>query len=156
MHCRRYGGRHRPNPYPLQQRVSIVRRFLLSMRSSVVLDGSGVLVFTGKSFDHPALNRWLEARVCYETTTAQKCSYHVLPYESPPARIHSTHTSFLNTRMLTFHTRGVQRLSLATTFINKVLVHRMVVVQRLEDEVRVLAMLTFNGPSDVPLAFAAT
>ena len=63
---------HRPNLYPLQQLVSVVRRFPPFMRSSVVLDCSGIRAFAGKRFDHPALNRWLEARVCCEPKTARK------------------------------------------------------------------------------------
>ena len=63
---------HRSNPYPLQQLVSVVRRFPPSMRSSVVPDCSGVRALAGKSFDHPALNRWLQARVCCEPKTTRK------------------------------------------------------------------------------------
>ena len=47
-------------------------------------------------------------------------------------------------------------LSLPTNLIHNVLVHRVVVVQRAEDQVRVRAMLTANGPPDVHLALAAT
>ena len=59
----------------------------------------------------------------------------------------------LSTRVLR---RGVQRLSLPTNFINNALVHRVIVLQRTEGQVRLVGTQTSNGPSDVHLAFAAT
>ena len=59
----------------------------------------------------------------------------------------------LYTRLLR---RGVQRLCLPTNFVNNALVHRVVVVQHLEAQDRVLVLHAVNGPPDVPLAFAAT
>lgn len=62
-------------------------------------------------------------------------------------------------RLTRFLRRGVQTLILPTNFINSVLLHRVVVLQRAlplaQNHVRVLAPLTSNGPSDVQLAFAA-
>ena len=63
---------HRPNLSPLQQLVSVVWRLPPSVCGSMVLDWSGVRVFAGKSFDHPALNRWLEARVYCEPKNTRK------------------------------------------------------------------------------------
>lgn len=70
-------------------------------------------------------------------------------------RIHpaSTLACELSTRVLR---RGVQRPSLPTNFINNALVHRVIVLQRTEGQVRVVGTLTSNGPSDVHLAFAST
>ena len=177
------------------------------MRSSVVLDGSGVGAFAGESFDHLALNRWLETRGCKKrrahTTHTRTTTITIRAAQSggsteserwfqtantiPTAllswfslstpkikRPHPHHLRLcllptarrqprlrpasklaceLSTRFLR---RGVQRLSLPTNFINDALVHRVVVLQRIEEEVRVGGTLTTNGPSDVHLAFAAT